>query len=419
MGYLSSLAKPAHNTGQSNLIIDYGVSMRSYYTILSFSVIFAVILSGCTLKEAEYGKLTEEEVARMPFADIENLPDPSGGVTLSVMSEIVTADDVVNSQRVIDELNNIEDKQFYELFAVKARPLVVSEIKENVSKKYIYHTAKKNAPSNIDETLKKMIEKEKNRHLTNYKNNYSLAEAAFKTEKEFVDMGVTDWKSFEEYKKMMIMVRMYLSKKVKKEKPINLDDMKNVYNMYIERKHPDFVWDYKLQMRVIDIQPDKLTPDEIDVASGETNQQAALRKGKRLVDLIKKGEDFGKLARENSHGIGKDNGGLWAAHIFGSRIKPYDVLDKAADKMNVGDVTDVIEADGHVFIMKLEDKRPGGTAPFTEVQGRIESEIRGLQQQYEYNKVLYEIIDRIDVKDMDVFTDYCLKRAFELVSKQN
>lgn len=393
--------------------------MRSYFMIMVIAVVFTLIFGGCSLKEKEYGKFTAEEVARMPLVKAESLPDPTGGVTLSILSETITADDVVNNEKVIELLTPFAKTGLYELFAVKARDTLLTEIKERVSKKYIYHTAKKNAPSNIDEMLEKMIEQEVNRHLANYKNNYALAESAFKTEKEFLDMGVTDWKSFREYKKMMIMVRMYLSKKIKKEKPVKLSDMKAIYDMYVRRKHPEFVWDYELQLRVIDIQPDKLTPEQVDSASGETREQAALRTGKELLERINKGENFGRLAKEYSHGIGNDKGGLWEIHIFGSLAEPYDQLDKAADKMKVGDVSkDVIEAIGHVFILRLEGKREGGIAPFAEKQDRIEMEIKNLQQQIEYNKVLAEISSKIEVKDIDIFTDQCLRRAFELIEKR-
>lgn len=397
--------------------------MRSYYIIIVFAAALAVISCGCSMKESHYGKFTEEEVSKMAYAKVEGLPEPSGGVTISVMSETVSADEVVNNEPVLATLARILSiSEFYEVFAVKARPLIVEEIKNIVSKKYIYYTAKKNAPSSIDEMLEKIVKKEVDRHLANYDNNGALALSAFKTEKEFIGMGVTDWKSFREYKKMMFMVRMYLSKKIKKDKPIMLDDMKARYNAYITKEivnenKPPIIWDYKLKMRVIDIHPDKLAPNEIDSANEETRQQAALRKGKELLNLInEKGEDFGKLAEAHSHGVGNDTSGLWAERIFGSLAEPYDTLEKAADKMNISDVSNVIEVKGHVFIMKLEDKREGGTVPFADVQGRMESEIRDLQQQIEYEKVLSEIVDQIDVRDLDIFTDYCLKRAFELIT---
>ena len=170
-------------------------------------------------------------------------------------------------------------------------------------------------------------------------------------------------------------------------------------------------------MRVIDIQPDKLASDEIKVENGESREEATLRKGKELLERIKAGENFGKLAEANSNGVGKKTGGLWADRAVGSLVEPYDALEKAAEKMDSGDISDVIEVEGHVFVMKLEDKRIGGTVPFTEVQGRIESELRLISQRAEYNKVFVEIVQQANVKDLDIFTNYCLKQAFDIIQK--
>ena len=74
MGYLPCLVADQHDAGRSNLVIDYGVSMRSYFIIMLFAVIFGVISTGCVkLKESQYGKFTEDEVARMAFADSNSL----------------------------------------------------------------------------------------------------------------------------------------------------------------------------------------------------------------------------------------------------------------------------------------------------------------------------------------------------------
>jgi parvulin-like peptidyl-prolyl isomerase len=411
MGYLPCLAMGLHDVGRTNLIIDYGVSMRSYYMIMVFSVVFAVISSGCKLKERQYGKFTKDEISKMPYAKVEGLPEPSGGVTLSIMGQTVTANEIVNNQPVIKSLAPMADLGVYDLFTIKAKPLVSQIVMSKVSDVLVYNLAKKNAPSNIDEVLEKAAEKEVNRHLAKYGHNRARAESAFKK------MGFFDWDDFTEFKKKVVMTQMYMSKKIKKDIPIAHDDMIARYNIFIANKDPDFIWDSRLKMRVIDIQPDKLASDEIKVENGESRKQATLRKGKELLERIKAGENFGKLAEANSHGVGKKTGGLWADRAVGSLVEPYDALEKAAEKMDSGDISDVIEVEGHVFVMKLEDKRIGGTVPFTEVQGRIESELRLISQRSEYNKVFAEIVQQANVKDLDIFTNYCLKQAFDIIQK--
>ena len=383
--------------------------MRSFHAIMICFVVFAVISGGCSFKERQYGKFTEEEIAKMPYAQVEGLPEPTGGITLSIMGETITANEIVNNEPVLEVLSPMAELGVYDFFYVKAKPTVSQLVKTKASDVLIYNLAKKNVPSKIDEMLEKAVEKEVSKYIANYNNNYALAEKAFK------EMGFADWNAFREYKKKYVMTQMYMSKKIKTDKPIAHSDMIARYNMYISKQDPDFTWETRVKMRVIDIQPDKLAGDEIKTSDGETKEQAAARKGGELVKRIKAGEDFGKLAEANTHGIGKKTGGLWADTTVGSLAEPYDALEKAALKLNVGDVSDVIAADGHVFIMKLEDKRLGGTVPFIEVQGRIEGELRLIEQRLEYGKVFEDIVKQANVKDLEVFTDYCIKEAFAII----
>jgi len=375
--------------------------------VIVFTVLFSVFSTGCSFKERQYGKFTEEQIENMAYAQTKDLPKPSGGVALSVLGETLTADQVVNNQQVIEALAPMAEFRDYEIFQKKARPTVSQIVISKASDALIYHAARRNAQSNIDEVLKKAVETEISKHVANYENNYALAEKAFK------DMGFVDWNDFKEYKKKLVLTQFYMSKKVNKDIPIMHRDMIARYNAL---KKEYFQWDGLLKMRVIDIQPEKLAPDEIDTANSETKNKAAVRKAIKLIERIKAGEDFGKIAEANTHGVGKSTGGLWENVTMGSLADPYDVLEKAAEKMEAGDVSNVIEVKGHVFIMKLEDKRPAGTTPFTEVQDRIEAELKIIQQRIEYNKIFAEIVQQADIKDLDIFTDYCLKRAFIIIT---
>jgi parvulin-like peptidyl-prolyl isomerase len=383
--------------------------MRSYYKVMIFVVLLGVISGGCKLKERQYGKFTEEELANLGYPTIEGLPAVSGGITVSVMGEAITVDEVVNSERVIEALTPLADLGVYNLFRKNAKATVEQIVVGKVSDVLIYHLAKKNAQSNIDEVLDKAVETEISKHVANYENNYALAEKAFK------NMGFTDWKSFRQYKRKFVMTQFYMSSKVKKDKPIAHSDMIARYNSLKDQ----YQWDGVLKMRVIDIHPDKLDPSEIDTANSETKEQAALRKGKELLELIKTGKDFGGLAQTHSDGIGNKTGGLWGETTPGILKPPYDVVDKAAEKMNGGDVSDLIVTDGHVFIMKLEEKLEGGYTPFVEVQGRMEAELKILQQRVEYNKIFAEVVAQADIRDLDIFVEYCLRRAFVLISETN
>lgn len=383
--------------------------MRSFYWIAIFVVSVGLITGGCQLKQSEYGKFTKDEIEEMGYAQVDGLPPVSGGVTLSIMGETVTANEIVNNEPMIESLRPMNEYDDYKLFAKKARQAVSRVVMGKVSDILLYQLARKDSPGNVDEMLEKAVETEIDKHVANYKNNFAKAEQAFK------EMGFIDWDNFREYKKKLVMTQFYISKQIKKNQPIMHSEMINRYNTL---KKEFFEVEGILVMRVIEINPDKLAADEIDSVSGETPSQAAIRKGKELVALIKGGEDFAKLAGANSHGSARKKGGLWDNIILGSMMEPYDELEKAAEKMEPGDVSDVIKAGKYVFIMKLEDKREASVTPFIDVQDRIEAEIGLIRQRIEYNKVLVEVVNQADIKDLDIFTNYCLRQAFNIITEK-
>jgi parvulin-like peptidyl-prolyl isomerase len=383
--------------------------MRTYSIIMVFCVVFGFILSGCTAKERLYGEFTEEEIAEMGYAKVDGLPPASGGVTLSIMGETVTSDEIIDNELLIKRLEPMTKYGIYEIFEKNARETVDIFIMNKVSDILIYQMAKKNAPPNIDEILEKSVESEVNQHVAVYGNDFAKAEEAFK------EIGITSWDAFREHKKKLIMTQFYISKNVKKDIPIMHSDMLAMYNA-LKKKY--FIQVGKLTMRVIEIDANKLTADEIDTANGETAEDAAVRKATGLVKQLRENADFAKLAKTHSHGAKRKKGGLWNEMTTASINEPYDVLGKAAESMEPGDVSGVIKAGEYVFIMKLEDKIVGKVTPFAEVQGILESRLKMSQQRAVYNKALADIVNHAEIRDLGVFSDYCIKRAYEVITNK-
>lgn len=363
---------------------------------------------GCTFKEKEYGKFNEEELSAIPLAMRTQLPAASGGLTLSVVGETITVDEIIRPPAVIEALTPIAmaENASFESFRSQAKPFLARIVMGKVSDILIYHLAKKNAPSNIDSVLDKAVEKEVNNFVAIYGNDYAKAEKAFK------EMGLVDWDGFRQYKKKLLITQSYVAKQLQKNLPIMHRDMVNRYN-----KDERYKWDGIFRFRVIDIQADKLSADKIDTANGETADKAALRIARQLKKRLNEGEDFASLAQAHSLGIGNNNGGLWHDVTQGSLASPYDAIEAAAATLEPTEISEPIVSGGHVFIVKLEEKTEGGSTPFKDVQDQIEAEIRLIQQRNEYNKVIADIIQQANVADMDTFTEHCLKRAYRIIKQ--
>jgi len=81
----------------------------------------------------------------------------------------------------------------------------------------------------------------------------------------------------------------------------------------------------------------------------------ARKKAQDLLDRIRKGEDFAKLAKENSDDPGsKDKGGEYDFFRQGKMVPEFD---KAAFALKPGEVSDLVETQFGFHIIKLEERR--------------------------------------------------------------
>ena len=162
-----------------------------------------------------------------------------------------------------------------------------------------------------------------------------------------------------------------------------------------------FQWAGRLQFRLIDIP-----------AAYESSKQAASAKAAEVLEKIRAGEDFAELAKKHSAGHRAQTGGLWTDVTTGSLAQPYDILETQAEKMQPGEVSGLIETDGHIFIMKLESKRQAGYEPFEDVQEKVEEHVRLLRQRERFEEMVSDIFVQADIEGMDRFVDFCVETAY-------
>jgi parvulin-like peptidyl-prolyl isomerase len=107
---------------------------------------------------------------------------------------------------------------------------------------------------------------------------------------------------------------------------------------------------------------------EIDIAKCADRAEAK-RKAEAILVRLQKGEDWGKIARAESHGATARDGGRWStapnSHALPDINEPLSNLPE-------GRFTKVIEVPGAFHIIGVESRRPAGPAGFDEVQTEIE-----------------------------------------------
>lgn len=131
----------------------------------------------------------------------------------------------------------------------------------------------------------------------------------------------------------------------------------------------------------------------------KTGINATLQSNKKLAEEIcnrlKSGEKFEDLARKYSKDDSSAKGGDWGWYKKGE-LNP--VLDKKAFELSLGGVTEPVEIGDMVFILKLEEKKDGGTRSIDDVRQEIEFAIIEENSKVTYRKWIEGLRSKAFVK---------------------
>jgi len=344
-------------------------------------------------------KFTEKEMARIPLPQREGLPEASGGFVLVVGGETITSDEII-TEPLLDHFRPIAQKSSFEQFKKQARPELEQIIAARVSNILLYQQAKRDTGVDIEDALEKATEAEVRKFVAGFKGDYAKAEQALK------QMGM-DWRSFREYQKKMILSQDYIRRLLPEYRPITYSELVNCYN---EMKGEFFAIPAMITFRLIDIQIPKL--EVTDPNRSRLEQARAL--ASELVERLQKGEDFGELAKQYSHGHTASFGGLWQPVQPQSLAKPYDILAAEADKMKPAQIAGPIEAGEHIFIMKLEEKRPKSFEPLENVQKEVEAKIIFDRREKAVDEFSSKLVQQAALNERDRFVDFCLEKIYRI-----
>jgi peptidyl-prolyl cis-trans isomerase SurA len=164
--------------------------------------------------------------------------------------------------------------------------------------------------------------------------------------------------SWEEYKSNIrntLMTQDVIRKEVGGRISVDDADLKKYY----EEHKSEYVRPEQVYLSEILISTDGKSPDDYP---------ALKKKAEDFLDRIKKGEDFGELAKRYSDGQTAKQGGDMGAFGRGQLAKP---LEDQVFKLNRGDMTDVIQTKAGFEILKVEEHYQAGQQPFDKVENEI------------------------------------------------
>jgi peptidyl-prolyl cis-trans isomerase C len=181
-----------------------------------------------------------------------------------------------------------------------------------------------------------------------------------------------------------VRIQTLLNEKVKKGITISDEDVQKFYDSNKDKMtQPESVKASHILIRVAK----DATPDQV---------AAARKKVDALLARAKKGEDFNKLAKENSEDpSAKTNGGDLGYFTQGQMVPEFE---KAAFALKVGEISDVVRSPYGFHIIKCEDKKPERLIPLDEARENITKYLETTKFQAQLKKYIESLKAAADVQ---------------------
>ncbi len=337
----------------------------------------------------------------------------SGSPSIAISGQIITCDELLKSpipinQRMVplsEPLKSLAQINDLENFKFKAEIPFRQALVNKISYILIYEMAKKQAKKESKNDVSEQFDDAIDQQLEKYTKDFVINQYGGDYEKaqEYLESQGTDWESFKESQKRLMLI----SSQLPQTRPITYPELLETYELMKENFYTQLP---SIQIRLIDIDLARYrAPDQ-----NHDKLEQARQLAQDLTAQLRADANFAQLAEQYSNGHNKIYGGLWKPINPESLAKPYDILADQAQIMKPGQISDPIETDTphHIFIMKLEAKKISKTIPLREVQQQIESFLINERRQQAAFDLDVEVKRRAEPAQTDMFIDLCLERIY-------
>lgn len=223
-------------------------------------------------------------------------------------------------------------------------------LNEMIEERLMLQFANNNNIKISDEDIKIAIEDVKKQ------NNFTdeMLEKALKNDK----VTINDYR--ERLKEQMIITKV-----INYEVKSNIHIEENEIKKYYEEHRDEFKTPEEVRVRHMVFMYSKEEKDS-------SKEEVIRKKAADILNKIREGEDFAKLASIYSEDLSAKSGGDLGYFSRGKMIKDFE---DAAFILKKGEVSDVIRTPYGFHIIKCEDKKEAGFRPAEEVSGEIEKSI--------------------------------------------
>jgi len=178
-----------------------------------------------------------------------------------------------------------------------------------------------------------------------------------------------------------------LKEDVKKGVYINTYLDKNVFSKLSPVTEAEKKQEYDSNKDKLNV-PDEVSASHILIKAGEKATPEEKQKAKEKIDALRaramSGEDFAKLAKENSEDSSASNGGDLGSFGKGQMVKPFEDVAFSLEK---GQISPVVETQFGYHIIKVADKKAAHILTYEEVSNDIEKFLMNKHKRDEVGKI--------------------------------
>ena len=185
--------------------------------------------------------------------------------------------------------------------------------------------------------------------------------------------------------------RGFLEQKIGPKLQVGLPEMREYYMAHLD----NFALPAQVTWREVLVEVDK-----------HKFRAEAKARADAILNRLRHGEDFARLAKAESDGPNKGDGGLWSTSPGSYSVAS---VNAATTSLPLGQISQVIEGPTSYHVIRVEARRPAGPASFGDVQDKIRRVIRSEKIHKESTAYLEKL--RGNTVITSVFDDPGVRRA--------
>lgn len=170
-----------------------------------------------------------------------------------------------------------------------------------------------------------------------------------------------------------LIVQKYIQENITKKLTITPTEVSEYYKSHTDDfKHPDLIRTSHVLIAV---------PE----TASEEQRKALLQRAEALAERARKGEDFAKLAKDNSMDASASQGGDIGLTQIGDLAPEYE---EATAKLKVGEISGVVKTKFGYHVIKLTDRKKAGIAPLDEIRSDLTEYLKNQKEDAEVDKLV-------------------------------